>query len=974
MTPYRKTRDLNTIQINLAASTPSLEALQLHLSSEFPQICAISDPPSHIKPSDFPNHELVPGQQLASKAPLLICRNMKYRLLGPPSNRVTTALVSTQIGPIAVISFYIQPHTAEGLQDLESHLHNARKHSPRLLLMGDGNGHSPLWGPQPNNKQGDLIENLISAVGIEVINSPTSLPTFQPRNGNPPSWLDLTMGSSQVVSRVIRWEVAPDIVPHSDHAAIITTLALRTAPIRRTKPDWKHTNWIKFAQSLTRALPRRPRLSDLPGQEAIDEQVLGLQKAIQQAISENVPKKTVSSYSKPWFSPQVKEAYHEMKKAAKESRSLGSQESFKRFKETRQNFQSIAREAKRTAFREFIADSSTTNMWRKFRQLANPASGPQGIPPLLHNDKWIDQPKEQLQILAQTFFPGLPRNPSDKIREATVECSSKNLLQRSPPPTISQEELRLAISAGRPKSAPGPDGIPYACLQQTVDIITPYLLPILNRSLQIGYFPRIWKAGLTLCIPKPGKPAHLPTSFRPITLINSIAKAYERIILKRLQKYLGDTKFHHHSQHGFLPARSTDTALWTLYRDAHAAFKKRTQIALLSLDISNAFDRAPHQIILHELQKAKAPAYLSAIVKSFLSERSYTIKTPEAALTTTPTAGTPQGSVLSPYLFTALMNTLPSYLPTGISTLIYADDVLLYTPVANKDSCPELLQKAADAAYRWSEDMNLPFNLQKCHLLRLSRLTRSPAISVKISEHQITEEPVIPYLGMQIDSRLTNTKHLQTTVASCMRRLNGLNQMSHKQDGASPEIISRLFQACIIPSIMHAAPVWSHILDTNKTALSRINRIYSYGARMCLGLYRTTAVDTAIALAGFRPPNLEAQARLIRLKPKLDKLKIQDSLRDLPTTHYSPADHLQYLLRMLSRPRSTTRRTRILCRTTPPPPSPRQNKTSTGQSNPTSITKNTKPGPPQITAGLYTPSDSPQYVGVTGTRAWIEVQ
>lgn len=39
----------------------------------------------------------------------------------------------------------------------------------------------------------------------------------------------------------------------------------------------------------------------------------------------------------------------------------------------------------------------------------------------------------------------------------------------------------------------------------------------------------------------------------------------------------------------------------------------------------------------------------------------------------------PQGSVLSPFLFALLMNTLPQYLPPGVGRLIYADDILIYT-------------------------------------------------------------------------------------------------------------------------------------------------------------------------------------------------------------------------------------------------------------------------------------------------------
>jgi len=121
---------------------------------------------------------------------------------------------------------------------------------------------------------------------------------------------------------------------------------------------------------------------------------------------------------------------------------------------------------------------------------------------------------------------------------------------------------------------------------------------------------------------------------------------------------------------------------------------------------------------------------------------------------------------------------------------------------------------------------------------------------------------------------------------------------------------------------MHAAPTWAHMLEINKTAAKRINRIYALGARLTLGLLWTTADDTAIALAGFTPPTLEAKARLLRLKKTLDQLQIQSSHQNLPTTHYSPSDHLQYTLRLITRPLGTTRSTRLRNRKLPPPPLP----------------------------------------------------
>jgi len=151
-------RDLQCLQINLAASQSSVSALQLVLDKNSIQICAISDPPIRYLNSAFPNHYLISSTDQDSKAPLLVHKRIKYKLVGPPSNRATTAIINSSIGPVAVTSFYIQPQTAEGLADLVLHLEHTRQHTSKILLLGDSNSHSPIWSPTPSNSQGQKLK------------------------------------------------------------------------------------------------------------------------------------------------------------------------------------------------------------------------------------------------------------------------------------------------------------------------------------------------------------------------------------------------------------------------------------------------------------------------------------------------------------------------------------------------------------------------------------------------------------------------------------------------------------------------------------------------------------------------------------------------------------------------------------------------------------------------------------------------
>jgi len=914
-------RDLSCLQINLASSSLSLQSLHIALDISFTTLCAISDPPLHCPPSLFPNHCIISSVPDSPKALLLLHRSVKYRLSGPPSNRVTSAIISSTIGPVAVISFYLQPQTAEGLPDLIQHIQAARKHTPRILLLGDSNGHSPLWGPAPTNPQGQKLENLILSEDLIVLNDPNSAPTFTSRDNRTSSWIDITLASPPLATRITHWSIQQDLIPPSDHSAILSKIALRPSTHAQIKRDWLNTDWTAFSQEFVSSLPDKPRLSDLPTTAHIDAHITAIQHAYQSAISRHVPLKTICSHSKPWFTPEVRSAYLKMKEATKQSRQANTTSAFAHYKLAKAEFQNAARMAKTEAFRRFASSLNGSNMWSSFKRLSRHKPPFSSIPPLAQESQWIDNPQDKLRLLASSLFPKPTHPPSSRLQSAQELVSNWKPRQSCPPPTITPSEIRLALLRGRPLAAPGPDGITYKCLHETADLVTPFLRPILNRCLQLGYFPTAWKLGQTLPLPKPNKPPHLPSSYRPITLLDTLSKTFERILLNRLRQHLSDTHFHHSSQHGFITQRSTSTALWHLHHSAFTAFKTRTQLAAISFDLSNAFDRAQHPIILQELIQAQTPAYLISSVQSFLSNRATSLQDNSDLLRVQLHTGTPQGSVLSPLLFTLIANTLPPLLPTEVQPLIYADDILILVP-APKSADQPLLQHTANIVTNWSISVHIPLNPTKCRLLRLSRLLQAPPISVILQDQTIDEAATVKYLGITLDTRLTYSQHIQDKTQSASSRLSVLHRLAHSHFGSSPSIISRLFQACIAPILLYAAPCFAHVLSTNATARRQVSRLYAHGARLTLGLHRTTPLDTAIALASFRPPHLSADAALLRLKPRLTSLHIPDSHSNLPSTHYSPADHLQLLTRLIQFPRSTTRSLRLQQRNQEPPPLP----------------------------------------------------
>ena len=114
------------------------------------------------------------------------------------------------------------------------------------------------------------------------------------------------------------------------------------------------------------------------------------------------------------------------------------------------------------------------------------------------------------------------------------------------------ERVKLAKFRGK---APGPDTIHNEVLRVgTTTSLFHHLARLFTSSIQLGYIPTAWKIATLHMLLKPDKLPSLTTSYRPISLISSIMKLFERVIEQRLRSYLEHIGFINKHQSGFRKA------------------------------------------------------------------------------------------------------------------------------------------------------------------------------------------------------------------------------------------------------------------------------------------------------------------------------------------------------------------------------------------------------------------------------------
>jgi len=152
-----------------------------------------------------------------------------------------------------------------------------------------------------------------------------------------------------------------------------------------------------------------------------------------------------------------------------------------------------------------------------------------------------------------------------------------------------------------------------------------HLTQLFNHLILLGHFPTNWKTAKVIPIPKPNKPYTDPNSYRPISLLSTLGKLFERVIAARLTSFVQQHQLIPHFQFGFRRKHSTVAQLARITDYITNGFNLHKHTNMLLLDIEKAYDTVWITDLLYKLITLKVPTYLLWILKAFLTERNFMV-------------------------------------------------------------------------------------------------------------------------------------------------------------------------------------------------------------------------------------------------------------------------------------------------------------------------------------------------------------
>ena len=173
------------------------------------------------------------------------------------------------------------------------------------------------------------------------------------------------------------------------------------------------------------------------------------------------------------------------------------------------------------------------------------------------------------------------------------------------------------------------------------------------------------------------------------------------------------------------------------------------------MDIAKAFDTVDHSKMLQKLREFGFSGSVLLWLKNYLSGRFQRVTVHGATSQSLPiTSGVPQGSLLSPFLFSVYKNDLPNHLSSSTGVGLFADDTKLYTAVQNPSDAL-ILQEDIQHLQCWSEENRLRFNISKCKVLSITRKSSPLITSYSLDGQQLTLSNLEIDLGVIMNSNLT---------------------------------------------------------------------------------------------------------------------------------------------------------------------------------------------------------------------------
>ena len=794
------------------------------------------------------------------------------------------------------------------LHILESVIHKCNKNA-EIVIIGDTNSHingiefgDRGWGR--NTPNGTTLKSFAKRNALRIIDLERGTgPAYTFRNHRGMSYIDHCLISEGLDGLVTGCKVIPDIVDNvSDHLAINVTVNSFYIPVNinhgQPRVAWSKLNPEIISTCYTRSAEELI-LNLLTAHEIDPDKVLNgnceyfddyeidinafvksLTDCLHRATSD-LPKSRFHKAYKPYWDKELTDL-SKARKLAKRNWDMGgnskdsSNQSNIIYRESKRAFRNYLRRKQYEYEKQEMSDlckSQEMNehfFWhliKKHRNKVNcvtPIQNDEGVTLTDPSDIRTEWNRYYEQLYSCQEDSSYDENFKNLIEEELNEIlANTRLTGKLKGGDIKIDEIKKQISKMKTKKAAGWDQLTSEHLKNLGDLGVGTLTFLMNYMVKTKCIPQYLKRGLIVPIPKPGKDSSIKDQNRGLTLLPTIYKLFEMVILDRERKWLCENNIISDLQGAAQESCSSAHVSLLLQETINYNLSKGENVYIAFLDIKKAFDTVWVSGLIYKLFKlGMDPMAVCLISESFKDFQCTAYIAGETGTWFKPQRGVHQGAPLSMTLYEIYINELLQELkacPFGLCLMglnvncpSYADDIS--TGTLSKTGLNQILRIANDYQRKW----RYAFSPEKCIYMVWGTDTM-PNLSVKLGNSELQKVESTKHMGIMLTS-VKNTKGIICErIGKARRSLFAARGLGSTNVPVTPNVLSKIYNSVSIPRMLYgyeATYISEH--DTNE-----LEQAHRYHAKLVQGLPQNVPTPSALAPLGWL--SIKAQLAIKKL-------------------------------------------------------------------------------------------------------------
>ena len=438
---------------------------------------------------------------------------------------------------------------------------------------------------------------------------------------------------------------------------------------------------------------------------------------------------------------------------------------------------------------------------KKFFSYVNRKTNPSQKIPTIQSVSGTDLIKDDEKAVAlNNYFNSIYAKSSGKFDELEIENTdiNTNIAHK-----INCLQVIKYIRNLPNKTSTGHDNISYVFLKKLAEYISIPLSKIYRVSLLTSKCPEDWKHSIIVPAEKMPK-LTIISNHRPISVTCTPCRLFEKMLRDELETFCIANKIFSEFQFGFVPKKSAEMQVLSCVNDYTTYLDEGTEVHIFYADINKAFDSVNHILLLNKLKELKIPTHLVLWIKSFLDNRTHSVKINNYISNKLVThSGVPQGAVLSPTLFALFINNIPNSVYSS-KIKLFADDIKLYKQIKTHNDA-KLFQNDINSLSNWLVENNLSLSIGKCAIQKLGK-TKIHHENYKLNNIIIPTVSIYKDLGIDIDSKLNFNQHILQKSKKGYCKVGCLRNNFHTN---TPEFYSKIIKSYIRSTVEYGSSIWN---------------------------------------------------------------------------------------------------------------------------------------------------------------------